>query len=489
MCENSLKEQHASVDAGVAERPAVAAIIRQIAVCAVLALGTVQTMAAESTTQAVAEEPLSAAAVVPVAVTAEDPAAADSQPPAQTQPTSEPQTISAILAETDAELEQIEAQIEAGEYDTSKVWLEARIATIEKASHRFDPDLVRPITLLGDVLVGQGNLAGALDSYGWAVHVQRVSTGLVSAGQIEIVYREAEVYRTLGNWEEANKREEYAYHVLTSAFDPYDEALLPGVFHLADWYRRVHNVFSARVLYEHAVDIYSAHGKAGSLEAIPALEGVADTYRLERFPPFYISDSPNATYGSSLGRNKHFDVPVTVNNFPAGERALQSIIRIRQENQQSAEQVAESVLELADWYTLFEKTRRAHPLYQHAYEILAADPDFDVVSYFAQPKLLHYPAPADPSPPPLAQRGKEALGYVQLACEVTPRGQVRSLKTIASEPAGLMDFRVRKSFRASRYRPALVDGLPMATLDYSYRHEFPYFPTLDTQLAAGQSDE
>lgn len=399
------------------------------------------------------------------------------------------ESIAAILAEPGAELQQIEAQIEAGEYATSKVWLEARIATIEDTSHRFDPDLIQPITLLGDVLVGQGDFGGALDNYGRAVHVQRVNTGLVSAEQVKIVYREAAVYRTLGNWTEANKREEYAYHVLRSAYDRYDEALLPGVFHLAEWYRRVHNIFAARLLYEHAADIYSAHGKAGSLDAIPALEGIADTYRLERFPPFYISDSPNATYGSSLARNEHFDVPVTINNFPAGERALQSIIRIRQENHQSAELIAEAVLELADWYTLFEKTRRAHPLYQHAYEILGAIQDFDVASYFAQPKLLHYPSPEDPSPPPLAQRGEEALGFVQLSCEISVSGQVRSLKTVASEPTGLMDFRVRKSVRASRYRPTIVDGVPMTTLDYPYRHEFPYFPPLDTQIAAGQSDE
>lgn len=484
MDENSLEQQPVSYDACVTGRPVCASAIRRLIACAVLALGAVPAVAAESAIQAVAGKPESTVILAPAVKPVADSAAADSPPPAQTA-----ESIAAILAEPDADLQQIEAQIDAGEFATSKVWLEARIASIEEASHRFDPDLVRPITLLGDVFVGQGDFTAALDNYGRAVHVQRVSAGLVSADQVEIVYREAEVYRALGNWEEADNREQYAFHVLSSTYDPYDEALLPGVFHLAEWYRRVHNIFAARVLYEHAADIYSAHGKAGSLEAIPALEGIADTYRLERFPPFYISDSPNATYGSSLARNEHFDVPVSVNNFPAGERALQSIIRIRQENHQSAEQVAESVLQLADWYTLFEKTRRAHPLYQHAYEILGAIQDFDVASYFAQPKLLHYPAPADPSPPPVAQRGEEALGYVQLSCEITKSGQVRSLKTVASEPAGLMDFRVRKSVRASRYRPTIVDGVAMATLEYPYRHEFPYFPPLDTQIAAGQSDE
>ena len=143
------------------------------------------------------------------------------------------ESIADVLDEADPDLSQIQAQIDAGEYEIPKAWLSHKIEQIEGASHRFDPALVRPITMLGDIMALEGNFVGALDNYGRAIHLERVNSGLVSPRQVEIVYREAEVYRTLGDFKQANRREEYAYHVLRSAHDPYDEDLLPGLFHLA----------------------------------------------------------------------------------------------------------------------------------------------------------------------------------------------------------------------------------------------------------------
>ncbi len=385
---------------------------------------------------------------------------------------SETESIADILAETDPALQQIEAQIEAGEYDASRGWLESRIEAIEDTSNRYDPDLVKPVTLLGDVLAGQGDIVGALDQFGRAVHIERISTGLVSPAQVQIVYKEAAAYRTLGNFEEANNREEYAYYVLRTSYEPYDEALLPGVFHLAEWYTTTNNVFSARSLYEHATDIYSAHGKAGSPEMIPALEGLAATYKHERFPPIYRIRGSSASNGSTSSTNRHYDGMVSVNNFPAGERALQSIVHIRQTNAHSTEEIANAILELADWYLLFEKTRRYSPLYQHAYELLSTVSEVEVAQYFAEPRVVHYPVPSDPAP----SRGEERQGFVELGYEVTATGHVRNLKTLASKPVGLMEFRLRKSMRASRYRPVLIDGVPTNALNQVFRHEFTYYP-------------
>ena len=196
MYENSLEQQPVSYDTCVARRPVCASAIRRLIACAVLALGAIPAVAAESAIQAVAGKPESTVILAPAVEPVADSAAADPPPP----PAQTAESIAAILAEPEADLRQIEAQIDAGEFATSRVWLEARIATIEEASHRFDPDLVRPITLLGDVFVGQGDFTAALDNYGRAVHVQRVSAGLVSADPVEIVYREADVYRALGDW-------------------------------------------------------------------------------------------------------------------------------------------------------------------------------------------------------------------------------------------------------------------------------------------------
>lgn len=393
-------------------------------------------------------------------------------------------SIEDILEELDPDLEQIQAQIEAGEYEIPKYWLSQKISEIEHSSHRFDPALIRPITLLGDIQVLEGDYVDALDNFGRAVHLERVNSGLVSPAQLEIVYREAEVYRTLGDFETANEREEYAYHVLRHAYDPYSEELLPGLFHLAEWYEQTHNIFAARHLYQRATDVMVANGKAQAMEAIPAWSGLARTYRLERFPPIYIDSgqaSPYATHGLEASYG-----PVTINNFPAGERALQTIIQIHRAHNSPTPVIAQAILDLADWYLLFEKTREAYPLYQIAYELMEGVEDFPLEDFFGQPKLIHYPAPIDPGAPDVPERTAEGLVTVQF--DVTERGSPRRLTTIDSVPEGMMDFRVRKSLRASRFRPALVNGEPQITTGYVYTHKFVYYPQVDLVETAEETD-
>lgn len=388
--------------------------------------------------------------------------------------------VTAMADEFTDPLDGVEQQLAAEEFDEALSWLAQRLNDIEAESHRFDPGLVRPLTLLGDAQAGLGNYDQALEHYQRALHLSRINGGLNTPDQVEIVYREANAMKALGAYQEANDREEYAYHILTRAHDPTDEALLPGIYHLARWYERTSNVFAARALYEQATQIIEANDKLDTAAAIPALQGIAKTYRMERFPPLYASQVD--PHESSVVVSRTQRQSVSVNSFSTGESALQRIVRIRQ-SQQPVNRIAlaSSVLDLADWYTLFDKTPRAEALYGHAWELMSEVEDFDVASYFAEPELLYFPAPDNPSTPPAEKRGERSTGYVEVAFNVTDDGYVRDLDTVASQPEGLMDFRVRKSLRIARYRPMLVDGIPVRKDRFTYRHEFPFYPERDSE--------
>jgi hypothetical protein len=166
---------------------------------------------------------------------------------------------------------------------------------------------------------------------------------------------------------------------------------------------------------------------------------------------------------------------VTINNFPSGERALQQIIQIYRDNDASVPVLAQSILNLADWHLLFEKIREAYPLYEVAYQMMQGVEGFPLEDFFGQPKLIHFPAPADP-PPPADAIVNPVEGRVSVRIEISERGSPRRLETVESDPPGLMDFRVRKSIRASRFRPALVGGLPVQTEGYVFTHTFVYYP-------------
>ena len=91
----------------------------------------------------------------------------------------------------------------------------------------------------------------------------------------------------------------------------------------------------------------------------------------------------------------------------------------------------------------------------------------------------------------MQRRGDSLTGYVEVAYDISNSGYARSLKTVASDPPGMMDFRVRKSLRLSRYRPMIVEGQAMAKQDFKYRYEFDYFEELEPpeETAQEQQDE
>jgi len=369
------------------------------------------------------------------------------------------------------DLDLVERQIEASEYAAARTWLEAHLRDLEAGTHRYDPVLIRPLVLLGDARMGEGAFAEALAHYQRATHLSRVNAGLKSLDQLDIVYREAAAYKALGAYQDASDREEYAYRILATNTDPNDPALLPGLYRLADWYMATGNPFAARELYQRAVAVHSAAGEFETEASVPALQGLAATYRLERFPQDYGARERAVDPMTS----PELQQPVALNNFPAGEQALQQVVRIRQQTaDREPMALVEAVLDLADWYTLFDKPQRADPLYAHAFELLGAIPDTDGNAYFAKPRLLYLPRPGTPrgnEPGP----GTETLpGYIELGFEVSETGYVRNLQTIVSQPEGLMDLRVRRAMRVARYRPALVDGVPVLSANQLYRHDFTY---------------
>lgn len=399
------------------------------------------------------------------------------------------ETIEQSLQEEDPAISAVRAQIAAQEYDESIRWLDQHIDLLERVRHRYHPELVEPLTLRGDAYAGKGEYDKALDQYQRATHLSRVNDGLNSASQVPIVYREAAAFKAMQDYERANDREEYAYHVLTRAHGAYDPEMLPGVYHLAQWYTQTNNVFSARAMYEHALNILTASGAAQSEAALPAYRGIATSYRLERFPPYYITGSSDNTAMRSQFEPEYVDT-VSINNFPAAERALQQIVAIYRESpdKYSVQSQVEAILDLADWYLLWDKYSRAHPLYAHAYGMVGEIEGVDPASVFGTPKLLHFPAPQPPKKPPAHLRGDQQKGVVEVAFEVSKNGHVRKLATVASQPEGMMDFRVRKSLRASRYRPALAEGVPVVHAEHRYQYNFAYFPKLESQGESGDAE-
>lgn len=371
------------------------------------------------------------------------------------------------------------ASLAAGEHLDAINAALAAIDAVERRSNRYDMALLEPLLVLGDALVGVGDHDGAFGAYGRALQITRIGRGLHHPSQTPVVYRQAALLAKQGRGQEANRRHEYAYRTLLRAYGPDDPRLLPGLFKLADWYLSAYNIFGARALYEHAAEL--AVEQDGHEAHVRALRWLAATYRAERFPPQPALSGARGDSGRSrgggLGYSYRSGGKPPVNRFSRGERALIRVVRVVRERPDARPaEVAAALLELGDWFLLFEKRERALTIYRTVWELLTPDERL-LADTFAAPTALYLPLPGDPRPGEGARWSQPRAGVVELALDVDANGRVGNVEMVRSEPGDLLEDKVQRAARRARYRPAFDGQAPQATEGLRLVHNFTYYPS------------
>ena len=384
----------------------------------------------------------------------------------------------------EAAVQEAAGQVAAGEHVAAINTVEAVIDGIERRSNRYDLALVEPLLVLGDALAGVGDDEGALGAYDRALHITRIGRGLHHPSQVTAVYRQAALLAERGRRGEANGRHEYAYRTLLRNYGADDAALLPGLFVLADWYLSSYNIFSARGLYEHAASVAAKELPPEHPAHVRALRWIAATYRAERFPPYQALERRRRSGRSSAGSAiAYVDATyrggraTSINRFSRGEGALIEVVnRLQRRADANTADVARAMLELGDWFLLFEKRPRAFTLYRKVWQMIEANRGL-LASTFGAPAPLYLPMPKDPPVPSHARLGDARDGVVELSIDIDAEGLVANVETVRSEPGDIMETKVRRAVRHARYRPAFDGKAPLATTALRVVHNFTYYPS------------
>lgn len=377
------------------------------------------------------------------------------------------------------------ASLATGEHLDAINAASAVVDAIERRGGRYDIELLEPLLVLGDALVGVGDHDGAFGAYGRALQIARIGRGLHHPSQAPVVYRQAALLAKQGRGEKANQRHEYAYRTLLRAYGPDDPQLLPGLFALADWYLSVYNIFGARALYERAAKL-TRQAPDGHQAHVRALRWLASTYRAERFPPYSVWAGEQRDswrdWNDSLGYSRRGGGKSLVNRFSRGERALIRVVRaVREQPDARAADVAAALLELGDWFLLFGKRDRALTIYRSVWRMLTPHERL-LAETFAAPTALYLPLPDDPRPQESARWNQPRAGVVELALDVNANGLVANVETVRAEPGdeleGLegLEEKVRRAVKRARYRPAFNGDALQATENLRLVHNFTYYP-------------
>lgn len=377
---------------------------------------------------------------------------------------------------------QIEARLSANEYEEVVSLSKALIEQIEQESSRYDEALIDPLVLLGDGSRATGEYVEALGAYERARHLTRLAHGLRSLEQVDVVYREADTYLELGQISRANDRHEYAYSMYVRSFEPFSTDLLPGLFKLADWYTDTENIFAARGLYEYASKITARHLDAADINNRRALKGLARTYRLERFrPPRTLGHVETLVPKTYWADERPYVYYAEVNNYAPGAEALVDLVKIEMDREGSTtESIAYAKLELADWFLLFAKYRRARIVYEDIWKMFEDNPDAEFLQKeFSKPIVLYYPLPMEPAPLPVGYRAEPTEGTIELSFNVLDDGTVKDVQLVHVEPTDRFVSLFKGAMRSARYRPLFQDGKAEGTKGVTVTHKYYFYPNFE----------
>ncbi len=333
------------------------------------------------------------------------------------------------------------------------------IETLEIVEDRLNEQLVNPLKGLGAAQLGQGRPDLASRSFNRATHITHVNEGPHNIQQVEILESLAEAYVRLGDIESARDTRDRIHILNVRHFENDVLGLLPSLMRRADWQHRAGYYNDERATYRRAIRIIEeSAGRQDSRLVDPLIRLGTSFYYFEP-----VSDGMHR--------------PVSV----SGNLYLKRAVRIAEDTEDMPWlETALAKLALADDYIVADTPNRARRIYKEVWDFLSVDED----RLEMRGELMGNPKPVWEEPLPTYTRGagqgsrrtSDVLtGTVYVNFTVSQRGRVSEIQSI-SNPPEFSDVQrvVHREIRRQVYRPQIVDGVPVESVEQELRHEFFY---------------
>ncbi|WP_339858791.1 hypothetical protein [Pseudohongiella acticola] len=274
--------------------------------------------------------------------------------------------------------------------------LKESIETLEGSGDTWHPDIAESTLSLARHVQENGDHVEAIALLERAVHVSRVNHGLFSLQQVNAIEMQIESHLALDQWSEADELQQYLFYVHSRARAVDDPALIPALETFAQWnidafWRRVGDFPASRL-----VDAFHLYSVALTIvDQDEALRKQSREAMLERLA--YLAWLM-ARSGAQDRQQSQFSIVRLVddnwvnevtdrryrrhnNPFLQGEYALEQILQMRaarlarveaagivgEERDQALAAHTNAILDLADWYLLFERRNASFDVYESAW--------------------------------------------------------------------------------------------------------------------------
>jgi tetratricopeptide (TPR) repeat protein len=340
---------------------------------------------------------------------------------------------------------------------------------LDRANHLLDlhPEHDRSLRLAvfvlqSENLVRQGQLKPSTDILYKALSLARSTTTIDPGEQADVLDRLAANEGRRGDIQRASTFSNDALKLRADQYGKNSLEYAGALLRTADWYR-----FSANFSRERELEN----------EALGILEGLAG-------PKDSRLAAPLIRIGTSyIGQRAHWE---------QAEQALQRAAALNfSATRDDALTKAEVLASLADLRAVFDKPEYTAAFYTAAWQAMANHPQLGVPTanaYFGKVRRLYVATPDKIA----------SIGGLNLLFTVTPVGAVDAVRMVAAEgpharAQDQLDTDVKaevgasawQALKRSRYRPRVIDGVPVATPDLNFAIEFCMDPT---QSCKGRGD-
>lgn len=324
------------------------------------------------------------------------------------------------------------------------------IAIIESHEKMLSKRLINPLTGLGATYNRLGLYDQAIKTFDRALRINHVNDGFYNFEQFKVYDGLTEGYVGQQEIEDANFYQEIQLEIYQRKIGVNDPGIVPGLYKLADWYKRSGQLELAMQSYRRADDILrKGDSEELSLQRVEALEGMAHVYE----------SGGNQSAGASVFK-----------------RAL-DIIDAQSEIDYRMR--ATVMVKLGDLYTRSGRSTSAEKYYAEAWRDLSRDDVYLDLrdQFFANPvrvagrqlsSLAHAPNTRGKSPDTLED------GYVLISYTVNSNGRAEDVKVIESDPPDMMDQVLVSTFQRSWFRARRIDDEAVDADRLFYQLDFRY---------------
>lgn len=327
--------------------------------------------------------------------------------------------------------------------------------------------LIRPLHGLGAALRGLQRDSEAIAPLRRAIEIIRNREGLFAPAQLPMLKELIACYMSAGQYADAGREQQYAFNVAETSFGKSDLRLLEPLDDYARWNEAVGQYSAARLLHARAVTIADDKLGGSNTRAIPALRGIARTYRLA-----FLNGETEESAQAAVTLQDQL-TPSTLSRVlgapsSEGEHSLRNALDRLAADKTPQPQLRGAVLiDLGDWYMTAGAAARAVSTYRDAWQAMGPE---------AAAKILGMPSPILYRPPSVAVARKQndpdthEEQEVQLRLAIQADGTVR--EAIVANPAPereAAEKAVISAVKRGMWRPGFRDGQAVAMTDVPFR--------------------